>query len=71
MDGGQAEPPITVRVRLGTFSLAFLSAPIRPCHSVGTPAAQVTFSLLIRFFRLSPSRPGPGSTILLPTMAAA
>ena len=42
MAGGQAEPPITVRLSLLNFKFAGFMWLSIICHTVGTPAANVT-----------------------------
>src|SRR5690606_4951654 len=69
--GGQADPPITLRFRLSSLEPDWFAAAIKPCQMVGTPSATETLYVSIRFTRLTPSRPGPGSTSVHPTMAAA
>src|SRR5450830_1768064 len=70
MAGGQAEPPITVRLSvLKRKPPACMCASII-CHTVGTPAAKVTFSLSINSKIDLPSIAGPGNTSLAPVMAA-
>ena len=41
MAGGQAEPPITVRVMVENLRLFASVWPRRPCQTVGTPAETV------------------------------
>src|SRR5690606_10695588 len=69
--GGQAEPPTTLRFKLSSLDPDCVAAAIKPCQMVGTPSATETLYVSIRFTRLAPSRPGPGSTSVHPTMAAA
>ena len=45
MAGGQAEPPITVRLSVLNFRLLACMWPSSICQTVGTPAAMVTFSV--------------------------
>jgi len=71
IDGGQAEPPTTVRCRLSSL-LPILSASFSsPSQMVGTPSASDTWLVSISFTSDGPSRPGPGITIAAPTMAQA
>ena len=42
MAGGQAEPPITVRVSVENLSWLACMCVSSICHTVGTPAAMVT-----------------------------
>ena len=69
--GGQAEPPITVRLRVLKLSLFCLAWLISPSQTVGTPALKVTFSPSSSSCRDLPSRCGPGNTSLAPTIGAA
>ncbi len=69
MEGGQAEPPITVRLRLSSREPDFFAYPSSPSQIVGTPIASVTPWASINLTRLSPSSPGPGSTIREPDIA--
>src|SRR5687768_6689956 len=68
MEGGQAEPPITVRFRVENFSLFAPRWLSSISHTVGTPAESVTFSCSISSYTDLPSRCGPGKTIFAPTM---
>src|SRR5512139_723973 len=67
--GGQAEPPITVRFMVENFRPLASVWASRPCHTVGTPAEQVTFSASKSSYSDLPSRCAPGNTILQPTIA--
>ena len=69
--GGQAEPPITVRLKVLNFSSFCFTWLIRPSHTVGTPALKVTFSASNSSYSDLPSRCGPGNTSLAPTIGAA
>ena len=71
IDGGHALPPITTCLSELIFFPDVFAAASKPSHTVGTPSALVTFSASINSSRLFPSIPGPGSTSLLPTIAAA
>ena len=70
MAGGQAEPPITVRLSVEKRKPPCCIWPSIICHTVGTPAAKVTFSDSIKSKIDFPSMAGPGKTILAPVMAA-
>src|SRR6266540_5757228 len=72
-DCGTAEPPTYIEWIVETsnfpgFASRYCSTP---SHTVGTPAAIVTFSLTIRSTTLIGSRCGPGITIFAPTMTHA
>ena len=70
MAGGHAEPPITVRLsELNRRPPACMWLSII-CHTVGTPAANVTLSASIKSKIDLPSMAGPGNTSLAPVMAA-
>lgn len=47
MAGGQAEPPMTVRLSVLNLRLLACRWPSSICQTVGTPAAMVTFSASI------------------------
>ena len=67
--GGQAEPPMTVSLKvenLRPFDLTWFS---RPIHTVGTPALIVTPSSSNSRCRLAPSSAAPGITSLAPAAA--
>ena len=69
MADGQAEPPITVRLRVekrSRFSFIWLSSA---SQTVGTPALIVTPSDSNSWYTLLPSRCGPGNTSFAPTSA--
>ncbi|MDT4843308.1 hypothetical protein FQZ97_772370 [compost metagenome] len=70
MAGGQAEPPMTVRLSLLNFRPLACMWPSIICHTVGTPAAKVTPSASISSYTDLPSSDGPGNTSLQPTSAA-
>src|SRR3990167_1507610 len=70
MAGGQAEPPITVRLRVENLRLADCMCASIICHTVGTPAAKLTFSDSMSSKMDLPSMAGPGNTSLAPVMAA-
>ncbi|MNL56292.1 hypothetical protein D3C87_1797760 [compost metagenome] len=67
---GHFDPPMMTRSRLGTSSPVASRWSSRPIHTVCTPPAMVTFSLLISEARLAPSSSRPGSTRLAPTAGA-
>ena len=71
MAGGQAEPPITVRLRVLNFRPWLRACVSSICHTVGTPAAKVTPSASISSYTDLPSSAGPGNTTLQPVIAAA
>ena len=70
MAGGQAEPPITVRLSLEKRKPAGFMWPSSICQTVGTPAAKVTPSASISSYTDLPSSAGPGKTSLQPVSAA-
>ena len=70
MAGGQAEPPITVRFKVEKRRPPACIWPSIICQTVGTPAANETFSLSISSKIDLPSIAGPGNTSLAPVMAA-
>src|SRR3954470_645963 len=70
MAGGQAEPPITVRLSVEKRRPPGFMWVRSICHTVGTPAAKVTPSASISSYTDLPSRAGPGNTSLQPVRAA-
>ena len=70
MAGGQAEPPITVRLRWLNFRPPCCIWVSSICQTVGTPAAKVTPSASISSYSDLPSSAGPGKTTLAPVSAA-
>ena len=69
--GGQAEPPTTLRLRLSRALPDCFAAASKPCQIVGTPSAILTLYSSIICTKLAPSKPGPGSINVQPTIAAA
>src|SRR5262249_3487725 len=67
---GQAEPPMIVRRSVVGFTLFSRMNWMRPFHTVGTPAENVTRSFSNRSKSDLPSRAGPGNTILAPIIGA-
>jgi hypothetical protein len=71
MAGAAAEPPITVRCKVGILTLLSRMKLSSPSQTVGTPAARVTPSSRISSNSDLPSSAGPGNTSLAPVSAAA
>ena len=71
MAGGQAEPPITVRLSDEKRKSPCPMCDNSICQTVGTPAANETCSPSISSYTDLPSIAGPGNTILAPVMAQA
>src|SRR5262249_797237 len=69
--GGQADPPITVRFMVENLKLFDSVYASSPCHTVGTPADNVTFSVSNNSYSDLPSSAAPGMTSFAPTIAAA
>src|SRR5438132_304632 len=66
MAGGQAEPPMTVRLNVENFNLFSATYVSKPSQTVGTPAEKLTFSCSNNSYSDLPSSAGPGNTILAP-----
>src|SRR5262249_3029655 len=69
--GGQADPPITVRLIVEKRRLFVSVYASNPCHTVGTPAETVTFSASSNSYKDLPPSAAPCIISFAPPIGAA